>query len=447
MKLSLYRMATTLGGPLIRLYLNRRLKRGKEDPLRFNERLGIASKPRPNGKVVWMHAASVGEALSVLPLVERIFKDYCDWSVLITTGTVTSARLMAERLPANAIHQYVPVDTSRYVRRFLEHWRPDLALWVESEFWPNLVIETRAHAVPMVVLNGRMSQGSYSGWQKRRAMIGRLLAAFRLVLAQSDTDGARFESLGAKAVQVPGNLKFASPPLPTDEKALTEFSATIGTRPRWLAASTHAGEEALCGRVQNALKAKVPGVLTIIAPRHPDRGAAVARELTDQGLRVARRSLNEPILDTTDAYIADTMGELGLFYRLCKIVFIGKTMSIKGADGKTVGGGQNPIEPALLSCALIFGKDMSNFEDISCTLVKAGAARWVADEPELTETVETFMNQQHLCADAATAALTTARSEADVLDRVMTALAPYFTKTPQVGDILSDTRGGSHAPT
>jgi len=445
-KLSFYRMATTLGGPLIRLYLNRRLKRGKEDPLRFDERLGIASIPRPKGKVVWLHAASVGESLSVLPLVEQIFKAFPDWSVLITTGTVTSARIMAERLPAPAIHQYVPVDTSRYVRRFLEHWRPNLALWVESEFWPNLVIETRARAVPMVVVNGRMSKSSYRGWQKRRAMIGRILAAFKLVLAQSDTDGARFESLGAKTVHVPGNLKFASLPLPADETALSELSISIGERPRWLAASTHAGEEAVCGRVHQALKANFPKLLTIIVPRHPDRGAIVATELTAQGLSVRRRSLNEPIDEATDIYIADTMGELGLFYRLCEIVFIGKTMPIIGADGKPAGGGQNPIEPAMLSSALIFGKDMSNFEDVSCTLAKAGAARWVADEQELTAAVETFMNDPQLCHQAATAALTTARSEADVLDRIIMALAPFFTRTPSKTQQDGDKQGGtSHA--
>jgi len=418
MKLSLYRMATTLGGPLIRLYLNMRLKRGKEDPARFQERLGRASVPRPDGKVVWMHAASVGESLSILPLVERVLSDFPGWSVLVTTGTVTSARLMTDRLPKGAVHQYVPVDRVSYVRRFLEHWRPDLALWVESEFWPNLVIETRASAVPMVVLNGRMSESSFKGWRKNRAMIKRLLSAFPLVLAQSEKDGQRFHTLGAKTVNVVGNLKYAAGALPVDQAALTKIQDAVKSRPLWLAASTHRGEETICGRVHNMLKADHPDLLTVIVPRHPDRGETVAAELKGLGLSVARRAADEAITDH-EIYVADTMGELGLFYRLCDIVFMGKSL----VDG----GGQNPIEPSQLSCALIFGKDMSNFEEISSTLARAGAARWVNDELELYTCVEMLMSDEPTRKKAATAAFETARAEAGVLERVMDALSPYFT--------------------
>ena len=349
MKLSLYRMGTTLGGPLIRLYLNMRLKRGKEDPARFKERLGHASIPRPEGKVVWMHCASVGESLSVLALIDCILADHPGWSVLMTTGTVTSAKLMAERLPQGAMHQYVPVDRVSYVRRFLQHWRPDLALWVESEFWPNLVTETYAQDVPMIVLNGRMSEKSFKGWQKNSAMMGRILSAFTLVLAQSEKDGERFHTLGAKNVNTVGNLKFSAKPLPVMEAALAELKNVVGTRPVWLASSTHNGEEAICGRVHKMLKASNSSVLTIIAPRHPERGEAVSTELQAHGLNVARRAIGDAITDKTDIYVADTLGELGLFYRLSDIVFMGKTLA--------GGGGQNPIEPAALSCALIFGKD------------------------------------------------------------------------------------------
>ena len=425
MKLSLYRMATTLGGPLIRLYLGKRLKRGKEDPLRFNERLGHASLPRPEGKVVWMHAASVGESLSILPLIERMRIDHPGWSVLVTTGTVTSARLMEERLPTGAVHQYVPVDRVSYVRRFLEHWKPDLALWVESEFWPNLVIETRASAVPMVVLNGRMSENSFKGWQKNCAMIGRILSSFQLVLAQSETDGARFRTLGAKNVGEPGNLKFAAGPLPVNDQALETLLSATGVRPRWLAASTHAGEEAACGRVHQNIEASHPGLLSIIVPRHPDRGKQVADELKSQGLNVARRSADEPITPDTDIYVADTMGELGLFYRLSDVVFIGKTL--KGV------GGQNPIEPAQLSCALIFGPDMSNFEDTARRLIEVGGARTVADEQDLSVAVDTLLSDESACSHTAQSALKMAQSEADVLDRVMACLAPYY-KYAESGD-------------
>jgi len=421
MKLTLYRMATSLGGPFIRYYLNKRLQAGKEDAERFSERLGIASLPRPAGKLLWIHAASVGESLSVLPLIERLEKDQPDWQILITTGTVTSAKLMADRLPKNARHQYVPVDRVAYVRPFLEHWKPDLALWMESEFWPNLVIESRARAIPMVVLNGRMSNRSYEKWGKSRAMIGRLLSSFRLVLAQSETDGERFSDLGAKAVAVPGNLKFACDLLPADKDDLQTLHDQIGDRPVWLASSTHAGEEALCGWLQAKLKTDINGLLTIIVPRHPARGEEVSAQLREQGLNVSVRSQNQNITSDTDVYIADTMGELGLFYRLCSTVFIGKTL-VKG-------GGQNPIEPAQLKCALIFGPDMTNFMDIADKLINADGAVTVQNEDELAATVLRLLTNKKAQIKMAKAAEKIATSEAHVLDRVLDELSPFLNFT------------------
>lgn len=432
MKLALYRMATSLGAPLIRVYLNHRVKQGKEDPARLNERLGRASKPRPAGPLVWLHGASVGESLSMLPLIERIRADFGDWSVLVTTGTVTSATLMAERLPEGVIHQYIPVDRVSYVRRFLEHWKPDLGLWMESEFWPNLVVETRASAVDMVVVNARMSDRSYQGWLKNRTMIHQLLSAFKLILAQSETDGERFRALGAKTVETPGNLKYASPPLLADPDRLTALENALGNRPRWLAASTHAGEEAAVGRIHQRLKAERPDLLTIIAPRHPERGQAIEAELRAQGLSVARRSLDDAIKGDTDIYIADTMGEMGLFYRATHVVFIGKTLA--------GGGGQNPIEPAQLDCALLCGPDMSNFAAVTETLLKAEAALSVVDEEALGTEVDRLLGDAAACAAMAQAAKAVAQAQAGVLDRVLTLLTPYF-ETDRSG------KGGSHART
>lgn len=422
MKLALYRMATFLGGPLIRLYLRQRIKQGKEDPARIGERLGRASLPRPSGKLVWIHGASVGEALSILPLIARIRSDHSAWSILVTTGTVTSAQLMAERLPEGVIHQYVPVDRVAYVRRFLEHWKPDLGLWMESEFWPNLVVETRASAVPMVVLNGRMSERSFNGWQKNRAMIWQLLRAFRLVLAQSTIDAERFQALGAKNVNMPGNIKYAGSPLPVDKDALDQVQAWIGTRPHWLAASTHAGEEALVARTHQKLCTIAPELLTVIVPRHPHRGTAVAAELSALGLNVAQRSLNQPVNADTAVYIADTLGEMGLFYRLCSIVFVGKSMPQQPGGG----GGQNPIEPAALGCALIFGPDMSNFSAVATTLLNAEAAVQVADEDALKTHVEHLLRDDEALRYMSAAAQSVSKVEAGVMDRVMSALTPYF---------------------
>lgn len=432
MKLALYRMATSLGAPLIRAYLNHRVKQGKEDPARLDERLGKASASRPSGPLVWLHGASVGESLSMLPLIERIRSEHADWAVLVTTGTVTSATLMAERLPEGVIHQYIPVDRVAYVRRFLEHWKPDLGLWMESEFWPNLVVETRASAVNMVVVNGRMSDRSYAGWKKNRAMIYQLLGAFKLVLAQSESDADRFRALRAKAVETPGNLKFASPPLPAEDGKLAELTRLLGARPRWLAASTHADEEAIAGRVHLDLKARHPNLLTIIAPRHPERGQAIEAELRTLGLSVARRSLGDPVKGDTDIYIADTMGEMGLFYRAAPIVFIGKTLA--------GGGGQNPIEPALLDCALVFGPDMSNFADVSQNLLNAGGATRVEDEATLVQEVGSLLENDSACNAMAQAAKSVAQAQAGVLERTLEFLSPFFT-------VPAHRDGGPHART
>jgi len=419
MKLTLYRMATSLGGPFIRYYLNNRLKAGKEDAERFDERLGIASLPRPTGKLMWIHAASVGESLAALPLIERLNLEHPEWQVLITTGTVTSACLMIERLPSNARHQFVPVDRVSYVRHFLEHWKPDLALWMESEFWPNLVIETRARAVPMVVLNGRMSERSFKGWMKHKSMMRRILFSFRLIMAQSETDGARFTQLGAKTVTVPGNIKFSGSPLPVDVDDFESLARQIGERPVWLASSTHDGEEVLCGRIHAGLKKNKETLLTLIVPRHPQRGKAVAAELKQIGLNVSLRSAGQDITDATDIYIADTMGELGLFYRLCEIVYIGKTL--------LNGGGQNPIEAALLDCALIFGPDMSNFSDVATKLLEAKGAITVQNEAQLSAAVQHLLDDANVRSKACDEAHTIATSEAHVLNRIMIDLAPYLT--------------------
>ncbi len=423
MKLTLYRLATTLGAPLIRLYLWRRMRRGKEDSTRFCERLGRASRSRPSGKLMWIHAASVGESLSALPVIARLRRERNDWSILLTTGTVTSARLMGERLPEGVIHHYIPVDRIAYVRRFLDHWQPDFALWMESELWPNLVIETRARAIPMMILNGRISSRSWERWQKNKALIGQLLGAFTLVMAQSERDGERFRELGAQDVHAPGNIKFAAEALPADKDDLRRLRTLTQGRPLWLAASTHAGEEALCGRIHSTLREKIPGVLSIIAPRHPERGAQVAAELGAMGLHVARRSTGQMPTSETDIYLIDTLGEMGALYRLSGIAFMGKSMPSKATKS---GGGQNPIEPALLDCALIWGPDMSNFEGICEKLLNAHAALQADDEIDLGRQIEHLLNNDDVRTRMAARARAIATAETGVLERVLDALAPYL---------------------
>ena len=418
MSLALYRTVTSLGRPLIRLYLAWRMARGKEDNERFKERLGHSSLPRPKGKLLWLHAASVGESLSLLSLISWVMETRTGWSVLVTTGTVTSARLMAARLPDGVQHQYIPVDCRSYVRRFLSHWNPDLVLWAESDLWPNLVEELHNLGVPAVLVNGRMSERSYRLWRRLSATIERLLQAFSLVLAQSDVDGERYKGLGAKNVEITGNLKSAAAPLPFDEAEFEQQKKTFGERPMWLAASTHPGEEALVGQVHSHLVTSYPDLLSLIVPRHPGRGAEVAQILRDQNLEVALRSAGQPVTSKTQVYIADTMGELGLFYRLADIVFVGKSLTGKG--------GQNPMEPSGLDCALIFGPDMSNFKETASRLLNAGAAEQVMDGTELTAAVDRLLGDKEFLARRAKAARKIVSAEAGVLQRVTDILIPFF---------------------
>ncbi|MEX2450012.1 MAG: 3-deoxy-D-manno-octulosonic acid transferase [Rhodospirillales bacterium] len=423
MMLALYRTLTVAGRPLIRLYLAYRKAKGKEDPARFAERLGYPGRARPEGVLVWAHAASVGESLSLLPLIERLLRDRPALTVLVSTGTVTSARLMAERLPAGAFHQYMPVDCPAYVRRFLDHWRPDLVLWAESEFWPNMITELKARAAPMVLINGRISPRSFKGWRRYASLIRDLLSAFSLCLGQTEGDAERLKVLGARDARCLGNLKFAVAPLPYDPHQYETLKAALGERPRWLAASTHPGEEDIVARVHRDLCRTVPDILTIVVPRHPERGRAVAAVFEQAGLRVARRAAQESPSAQTDVYVADTLGELGLFFRLCGIVFMGKSLLPLG--------GQNPLEPARLDCAIVQGPHTANFAEMTERLKAARAFREVADETDLADAVRGLLNDDTLRAHLAEAAAAFAESESGVLDRLADTLNPYLSAPPR----------------
>jgi len=417
--LTLYRGLTKALGPLITLYLVRRLARGKEDQARFGERRGIAGMPRPPGPLVWIHAASVGEAVSMLALIDRLVAERPALSVLVTTGTVTSARLLAARLPeGRAWHQYVPVDRPAYIRRFLAHWQPDLALWVESELWPNLVLATAARGVPLLLVNGRMSQRSFQSWHRWPSIIGPLLGAFDLCLAQDVVQAERLRQLGATRALCVGNLKSAAGPLPVSEAELTRLAGQAAGRPLWLAASTHDGEEKVAAEAHRRVKAQVPDLLTLIVPRHPARAGAIADMLHAQGLVVARRSLAEPIAETTDVYLGETLGELGLFYRLAGIALIGGSLVPMG--------GHNPLEAALLDCAVLHGPDMSNCAAIARDLANAGAALTVHDAGELAEAVARLLADPAERARRAMAGLDVAADNRAVLDAVLQRIAPWL---------------------
>ncbi len=380
--------------------------------------MGRAGQPRPAGPLVWVHAASVGESLSVLPLIERIGSALPAAHVLVSTATVTSARLMEERLSAAALHQYAPADTPVAVRRFLDHWRPDLALWVESELWPNMIAGTAARRVPMVLVNGRVSKTSAARWNRFPRTARRLLDAFSLCLAQDESQAARLTALGAPNVKCVGNLKWAAPPLPASEADLAALEKACSGRPMWLAASTHPREEEIAAATHERLGAACPGLLTVIVPRHPERGPEIARMLRARGLTVARRHAGETPTPETEVYLADTLGELGLFYRLAGIVLVGGSLVPHG--------GHNPLEPARLGCALVFGCHMENFAEIAGAIATAGGGEAVADESALGDSLAALLSDETERSRRAEAAARVAAAHAGILDDVFTEIAPYL---------------------
>ncbi|MES2254923.1 MAG: 3-deoxy-D-manno-octulosonic acid transferase [Pseudomonadota bacterium] len=334
--------------PLTPLLLRERAARGKEDRARMGERLGVASVARPDGRLVWIHGASVGESLAALPLIEKLLTE--DIRVLVTSGTVTSAAMMQARLPEGAIHQYVPLDTPRAAARFLDYWKPAAGLFIESDLWPNLLLEAQRRGVKLALINARISERSAAGWQRAPQMARTLLGVFDTILAQDEDFAARFRTLGARDVTVAGSLKADAPPLSCDEAELAAMRAMIADRPLLLAAQTHPGEDETVLPAHDQLRAKFPNLLTIIVPRHVERGPDIAMLC---GVRItARRAAGEPITPDTAIYIADTMNELGLFYRLPSFCVLGGTLVPMH--------GHNPLEPAILNCAVLAGPSRAN---------------------------------------------------------------------------------------
>ena len=414
--LATYRTVGRLGVPAVELFLAARERAGKEDPARRGERRGRASLARPAGRLVWVHAASVGETLAVMGLVERLAATGA--AVLLTTGTVTSAAIAAARLPAGARHQYVPVDLPSWVDRFLDHWRPDLAVFVESEIWPTSVQALAARSIPQVLVNARISARSARRWGRFDGLGAALFGRLALILAQTPGDGERLAGLGAARVEVTGNLKFDGRPLAVDAAELACLTSAFAGRPTWVAASTHAGEESRVAEVHARLKPRLPGLLTVSAPRHPQRGDEVRALMAEAGLRVASRSKGEIPDAATDVYLADTIGEMGLVYRLAPVAFVGGSLIPHG--------GQNPIEPARLDVAVVHGPHVHNFADLYLELDACGGARSVADATALAEAILAAHTDPAGLAATRDAARAVVERSTGALDRTMAALAPWL---------------------
>lgn len=416
MTLRVYRKLSFAMVPLAPALIRRRLRLGKEDPARIDERRGLSRDVRPAGPLVWIHGASVGEVLAAAALIEKLRE--LNLRVLVTSGTVTSAAIVAKRFPPDVIHQYVPYDSPRFVARFLDHWRPSLALFIESDLWPNLILAGASRRLPMVLINGRMSHRSFPRWRRVSGTISALLDKFDICLAQSRADADRFSALGAHNVVTTGNLKLDVPAPPADAAKLDWLMSMTRGRPVIVAASTHPGEEEMLVEAHRALSGFFPSLLTVIVPRHPDRGVAIARMIAASGLRPALRSREELPVATTDIYVADTMGELGLFYRLAPIVFMGGSLVAHG--------GQNPIEAVKLGAAIVHGPHVFNFSDVYEALDGARGARRAESPEALVKQLGQLMSDPAARENQVRASMRVVEELGGALERTLAALEPYL---------------------
>ncbi|PCH82047.1 MAG: 3-deoxy-D-manno-octulosonic acid transferase [Hyphomicrobiales bacterium] len=412
----IYRAVSRVVQPAAGLIVKNRLKAGKEDPDRYREKLGQSGLERPAGVLIWVHAASVGETNAILPMLSHLQETGA--RVLLTTGTLTSASIAKTRMPHGAMHQFMPFDFPKFVERFLDFWKPDLAIFVESEIWPNTIFSLRKRKVPIVQINGRMSDRSFTRWQKIPAFSRAVFGAITLCMARGKEDSDRFIALGVSGVSITGNLKFDVPPPEVNREQLEYLRGLIGSRPVWLAASTHPGEEDMVVDVHRMMLARMPDLLTIIVPRHPGRGAEIRTGLGVRAQALALRSEGAVPDEACSIYCADTLGELGLFYSLCSVAFLGGSLIEHG--------GQNPIEAARLGCAVIHGPHTQNFREIYDNLNKSGAAEKVLSRGDLHRAVQNLLsdpNKVHLRKERA---LETLQPFSGALDRSLMAMQPLL---------------------
>ncbi|MBU6406155.1 MAG: 3-deoxy-D-manno-octulosonic acid transferase [Alphaproteobacteria bacterium] len=363
--LHLYRTATILAGPALGLWLRARVGRGKEDPARLAERFGRASRDRPPGRLFWLHAASVGESGVALQLADGLLGRNATAAVLITTGTRTGAAKVEAAANQRIIHQFSPLDRPDAVRRFLEHWRPDWAVFVESEIWPNQILAAKAHGAALALVNARMSPAALANWKRAPKAARKVFSAFQSITTADARTAAGLLELGARRAVYLGNIKFAAPAPPIDVMARAWLAKEIRDRPVWLAASTHRGEEEIVLEAHAQVRRALPDALLLLAPRHPERG----QEIAALAEGAPRRSLNQTI-GAAPVYIADTMGEMGALYAVASVALVAGSLrpELKG---------HNPMEPAKIGAAVLTGPYVESFEEAYEALFRAGGARVV----------------------------------------------------------------------
>ena len=379
----LYRTGANLIAPLAYRKVFDKLRAQGVSEARLPERMGKATKPRPNGDLLWFHAASVGESVSILRLVEYLGTAHSKLNFLITSGTATSAEVVAKRLPPRTIHQFAPLDSNKAMGRFLAHWNPSAAVFVESELWPQMISRTAALDVPMALVNARISDRSAKNWTRLASSARYLLSHFSMIHCQDERTVEHLRHLGLEHAKKGVNLKSLAGPLPFDAAVWDELKVQNADRPIWLAASTHPGEEEIALAAQKSLLAQNPKTLLFLVPRHPERGDEVERLIATKGFSAARRSRKEPITPETQIYLADTLGEMGLWYALNPITALFGSFSDVG--------GHNPYEPAYAGSAVLYGPNYANFEPTYSDLKQAGAGIEVANQAELAGKIQELL--------------------------------------------------------
>lgn len=415
----LYRGGTALLSPLARLFLAARVRRGKEDPARLEERMGRSRIARPPGPLVWLHGASIGESLALLPLIARLRQR--GFVILLTTGTQSSAQVLAARLPPDVLHQFAPLDLPGAVRAFLDHWRPAALVLAESELWPNLIQACSVRNLPVALVNARLSERSFARWRRAPGMARAMLGKLALCAAQSEADARRFAGLGARNLIVTENLKHDGAPPPFDSLELARLRGAIGPRPVLVAASTHDGEEKIVIAAHLAVSHRHPDLLTIVAPRDVSRANSIGVAATDAGLTAARRSRGSAIGREVQIFVADTFGEMGLWLRLASVAVIGKTFE----EASGAGGGQTPAEAVRCGAVVLHGSSVYNFADVFAALDRAGGALEVS-ESTVAETIAMLLREPETRRAMARAASRTLEALAGATDRTLAALEPVL---------------------
>jgi len=418
---SLYYHITNNASFFLEKLLEKRRDKGKEDPERYVEKKAIITEKRPDAPLIWVHAASIGEVRAALILINKIRYEYPAIFFLVTTGTRTSAQIIAKDLPDNAIHQFHPLDHPVWTRTFIEHWEPDLIFWMESELWPNMLATIKNENIPTFLINARMSPKSYRNWSLLKPLATEMLSTFKKILCQTKIDAQYYKKLGAGDVSVSGNIKYSSAPLNYDTDSLTKLKLSLNDRKYWVFASTHDGEEEMACRVHKILQKTYPDILTIIVPRHPERRNEIEQACKTMGLNTVLRGQNKSLpTDDTNIYIVDTLGELGLFYRLSSIAMIGRSFSNDG------GGGHNPIEAAQLDCAILTGPNTQYQKQLFAEMLATGAVQKTQTEDDLLSALQTLLSNPTECQKYIKAAQEYAASKDDIIKRVMDNLKPFL---------------------